>query len=570
MVSNIVSILKNSQHFYYNFTHTVIQIYRKCLVYFITPFLIISSVSYAQIDIEDKNYQQKYSSIFQNSVNNKQGQNQLLQLNRISTLWRLSFDSITMPDGKESMGLLGLYYLAKINSLMNGGIVGYGAIMGDQGGLFVLGIQGEIDHSLFSKFWIRSGVFVGGGGGKVGTGNGSMVRSHIGIAYAFDRFKVGSHYSFVSFLNSNISDNQYSLSLTIPTQFYYANPDFSGKKINNFSMVRYISSFGEIVFNHIYMGIIIQNYFQKFGTKNTIGHIQDNTISLIGVEFGRFITKKTFIFLKTAGALKGNPHGYMDFLAGFGYSYPLTEKYFSLLGKISAGSGGGGHVETGGGLLLETNIGLKLNFTPNIAMQIDGGFLNSPSGHFQAVSLSSKLHYSIEIADIVPTKNAEDTGGSYKFKAWAIRITNLIYRTPKRTNNIANDNVHLICLKFDKYLSNHFFITGQAHSAYAGKFVGGYAAGMIGAGMQSKGIFDDQIKSNVEFLIGAGGGGHLALGEGSIAQSMAGVTFNMNDYIIVLMSIGKVFSLNNDLSSTVIDLGLAIHFSTLTRRIITP
>ena len=119
-------------------------------------------------------------------------------------------------------------------------------------------------------------------------------------------------------------------------------------------------------------------------------------------------------------------------------------------------------------------------------------------------------------------------------------------------------------------MNNHFFITGQAHSAYNGKFVGGYAAGMIGAGIQSKGIFYDQIKSNVEFLIGAGGGGHLALGEGSIAQSMAGVTFNMNDYIILLISIGKVFSLNNDLNSTVIDLGLAIHFSTLTHRTITP
>ena len=161
---------------------------------------------------------------FNNSVINNNIEDTSLTLYHINTLWRLSFDQITMPDKKESMGLLGFYYLAKINPLINGGIVGYSAIKGDQGGLFVLGIQGEIYHSLISKFWIRYGVFFGGGGGVISTGNGSMVRSHIGISYDFNRFKVGGNYSYVSFPDSKISDNQLSLSVTIPSQFYYSNP----------------------------------------------------------------------------------------------------------------------------------------------------------------------------------------------------------------------------------------------------------------------------------------------------------------------------------------------------------
>ena len=119
--------------------------------------------------------------------------------------------------------------------------------------------------------------------------------------------------------------------------------------------------------------------------------------------------------------------------------------------------------------------------------------------------------------------------------------------------------------KFDKLLNKHFFLTGQAHSAYIGKYVGGYAAGVIGVGMQSKGIFNDRIRANVELLIGAGGGGYLTVGHGGIAQYMTGLTYNFNNYLGVLMSIGKVFSLNNELNSTVMDLGLVIHFSTLTR-----
>jgi hypothetical protein len=125
--------------------------------------------------------------------------------------------------------------------------------------------------------------------------------------------------------------------------------------------------------------------------------------------------------------------------------------------------------------------------------------------------------------------------------------------------------VHLICVKFDKLLNNYIFLTGQAHSAYSGNYVGGYAAGLIGIGIQSKAILNDQLKANAEMLIGAGGGGHLAIGQGSIAQSVIGLTYNFNNYIGVRMSTGKVFALKNDLNNNVIDLGLVINFATLVR-----
>ena len=468
-----------------------------------------------------------------------------------------------MPDNDGSMGLLGFYYLAKVSPFINGGIVGYSAISGNQGGLFVLGIEGNIYHRLISKLWIDSGLFVGGGGGKVGTGNGSMIRSQIGLSYDFERFKVGANYSYVSFPDSRIQGKQVGLSIAIPTKFYYTNPNFIGRTINDLNMLNHSSS--NIVFNRIYMGIIVKNYFQEVATKNTFGEVQDNTIWLTGFELGRFMTKNTYILLKTSGAFKGNPHGYMDFLAGIGYNYPFIAKYLSLTGKITAGSGGGGYVETGGGLLVETNIGLTLNFTPNIAMQIDGGYLNSPYGNLKAISLTSKLLYSIETASIAPTTRTKSAEGIYNFNTWAIRITNQVYKHPKRNQNIANDNVHLICVKFDKLLNKYIFLTGQAHSAYSGNYVGGYAAGLVGVGIQSKTIFNDQVKVNAEMLIGAGGGGHLAIGQGAIAQSVFGITYNFTNYFSLRMSTGKLFALKDDLNNDIIDLGLVINFATLIR-----
>ncbi len=533
------------------------------LTSFFTLYLIVPNLINANAHIDGENNHLDNIPFLQDSVNNYDSLDQSLQLNDLSTIWRLSFDSIKMPDNDGSMGLLGFYYLAKVSPFINGGIVGYSAISGNQGGLFVLGIEGNIYHRLISKLWINYGLFVGGGGGKVGTGNGSMIRSQIGLSYDFERFKVGANYSYVSFPDSRIQGKQVGLSIAIPTKFYYTNPNFIGRTINDLNMLNHSSS--NIVFNRIYMGIIVKNYFQEVATKNTFGEVQDNTIWLTGFELGRFMTKNTYILLKTSGAFKGNPHGYMDFLAGIGYNYPFIPKYLSLTGKITAGSGGGGYVETGGGLLVETNIGLTLNFTPNIAMQIDGGYLNSPYGNLKAISLTSKLLYSIETASIAPTTRTKSAEGIYNFNTWAIRITNQVYKHPKRNQNIANDNVHLICVKFDKLLNKYIFLTGQAHSAYSGNYVGGYAAGLVGVGIQSKTIFNDQVKANAEMLIGAGGGGHLAIGQGAIAQSVFGITYNFTNYFSLRMSTGKLFALKDDLNNDIIDLGLVINFATLIR-----
>ena len=533
------------------------------LTSFFILYLIVPNLISANAHIDGENNHLDNIPFLQDSVNNYDSLDQSLQLNDLSTIWRLSFDSIKMPDNDGSMGLLGFYYLAKVSPFINGGIVGYSAISGNQGGLFVLGIEGNIYHRLISKIWINYGLFVGGGGGKVGTGNGSMIRSQIGLSYDFERFKVGANYSYVSFPDSRIQGKQVGLSIAIPTKFYYTNPNFIGRTINDLNMLNHSSS--NIVFNRIYMGIIVKNYFQELATKNTFGEVQDNTIWLTGFELGRFMTKNTYILLKTSGAFKGNPHGYMDFLAGIGYNYPFIPKYLSLTGKITAGSGGGGYVETGGGLLVETNIGLTLNFTPNIAMQIDGGYLNSPYGNLKAISLTSKLLYSIETASIAPTTRTKSAEGTYNFNTWAIRITNQVYKHPKRNQNIANDNVHLICVKFDKLLNKYIFLTGQAHSAYSGNYVGGYAAGLVGVGIQSKTIFNDQVKANAEMLIGAGGGGHLAIGQGAIAQSVFGITYNFTNYFSLRMSTGKLFALKDDLNNDIIDLGLVINFATLIR-----
>ena len=137
---------------------------KKLLISFFILYLIVPNLINANVQIDGENNHQEYIPFLQDSVNNYHSVDKSIQLNDLSTLWRLSFDSIKMPDKDGSMGLLGFYYLAKVSPFFNGGIVGYSAIKGNQGGLFVLGIEGDIYCRLISKLWIHSGLFIGGGG----------------------------------------------------------------------------------------------------------------------------------------------------------------------------------------------------------------------------------------------------------------------------------------------------------------------------------------------------------------------------------------------------------------------
>ena len=69
------------------------------ILYLIVPNLIIAN---AQIDGENNHLDN--IPFLQDSVNNYDSLDKSLQLNDLSTLWRLSFDSIKMPDKDGSMG----------------------------------------------------------------------------------------------------------------------------------------------------------------------------------------------------------------------------------------------------------------------------------------------------------------------------------------------------------------------------------------------------------------------------------------------------------------------------------
>lgn len=61
---------------------------------------------------------------------------------------RFDFQQVAMPFGEKSMGLMGAHYLIKVNDYLNLGGGFLGGITGQRGGLFTLGLDGNLSLPL--------------------------------------------------------------------------------------------------------------------------------------------------------------------------------------------------------------------------------------------------------------------------------------------------------------------------------------------------------------------------------------------------------------------------------------
>jgi hypothetical protein len=105
-------------------------------------------------------------------------------------------------------------------------------------------------------------------------------------------------------------------------------------------------------------------------------------------------------------------------------------------------------------------------------------------------------------------------------------------------------------LKLDRYVGQHIYLSGQAHSAYAGG-AGAYSIGLIGAGVAS--VPSDGVRVGAELLLGAAGGGGVASGSGGIAEAIAWAGVPVTARSQLRIGVGGVRSLRGDLRSAIVE-----------------
>ena len=465
----------------------------------------------------------------------------------------------------ERMGLLGLNYFADITPLIYAGVGTYASVTGTQGGLFTLGVGAGLHHEFARGWWGDLGVHVGGGGGRSSlVGGGLLFRPHIGIAYDWKGLRTGLHYSYIDFPDSEIRSQQIGMTIDIPWDFYYllAHKD---KKVSWDRDDLPLPPERHLAFQRNDFALFLQAYRQQPGTRNVYGEVQDETIGLIGAELDHYLTPQVFWWIKTSGAFRGNPNGYMDLLGGLGTRWALGSKGFALVPKFGAGAGGGGKVDTGGGILLQLQLGAEYSLTARSAARLSGGYLWAPEGELRAFTLSGEILYHLNIATGAD-KPADLAAGHYEARGWRIQIVNQTYLHPQRAGKSVTSPVNLVALQMDQLLTPTFFLCYQAASAYSGRNAGGLATGMIGLGYQrSLSFFNQQIQPFAELLVGAGGGGGLALGGGALVEALLGLHYTLTPTMGLTASVSQLKAIGNDLNTPMFTLGITISFDTLNR-----
>lgn len=472
-------------------------------------------------------------------------------------MFRTTYETVTLPQN-EAMGLIGLDYLFDTQKNIYYGLGGYGALTGECGGFFTLGIEAGYQYNVTDSIALDAGLFVGGGGGGRGvSGDGLMLRPHVGALYDAKSYKLGAYYSKVKF-PGKIDSDQIGVQADIPFETLHVST--TDKDAIRKGLSRLGSQY-DFDWSSYYFSGMLQTYKPTTKARYVSGEPLQQTITLVGIEMGKYLDPSWFAYADVSGAARGGVGGYMDGFGGLGYRWLLAQN-IALKAKASIGSGGGGNVDTGGGFMYKGSVGASFFPTKKLSLDLETGYVDAPDGAFSAMTTRFLLSHNFNVLDISSGGKHAQNYEDFESKKWQLRVGSKRYlasstlRTDKGT-----DPIDLISVKIDRFVNNNFYFTGQTDWAYSG-YVGGYAVGMLGMGYNTEPIYK-QVSIYAELLGGAGAGGGVATEGGALVQPMAGLTFNINKQLNFQAGVGKVIAKSGTLNTTVVDAAIIYKFHSI-------
>ena len=462
----------------------------------------------------------------------------------VDNRFNISLESVEISSN-EDMTLLGAsYFITPKDSNLYYGASLFGTVTGKRGGFFVGGFNLGFNYEFIKDIYFDSGLFLGGGGGgSAPQGGGLMSKKYIGFNYRLDNYLFGLAYSNIEFLNGDIKSSNLAFNFSFAFKTLYADSQYP-KSLNRFNLKN----------DQDYIDATYQLYFPLSNSLKTDNTKLTTTMHLVGVEYGFLIDKDIFVYFESAGAMGGDSTGYMEVLSGVALKNRLNNS-FSLKMRTSFGSAGGGRVKTDGGLINKTSFDLIYRFN-RVKTTVGAGYINALEGDFSAFSSRVAVGLDTNFLTLTNKKSSIDYKNIFT-KRFNIRVANqrYIYKDNITSKNNGLD-VDLIGLKIDMFLNSKIYLSGQAFGAYNGD-AGGYASGLFGIGYLQN-IYKN-IFTVVEVDAGAGGGGSLQTGNGSIFELLAGFRYKIDNRFSLEVSKG-VINLNGTLKTDVLDIALVYNF----------
>ncbi len=465
----------------------------------------------------------------------------------------LSYEAINLPDS-EKMGLAGGNYLVKAYKYLDFGLGVYGAVRGKRGGFFTGGAQLKSQFSLSPVTFLGVEGFIGGGGGgSAPQGGGLMLRgaSFVGAVYGANELKLG--YSYITFPNGDISSEQWFLGYAYRFKSLHF-PGWSNKALS-INVVTGLTD--RLAITPKQFSFQTSFYFPTADNKTVSGETLTQRLDVIGVRYQSLISKKLWFDFETGGAMGGGIDGFAQVFSGMNYKQPISKRVTWSSG-ISLGAAGGGRVSTGGGSMLKMYTGSDVQINKNWILYSHIGLITAPGGEFTAASFNINLgrtYNSLTVGGAIKFSDASSAVNKRKFRIRpGIQSYSSYRRHSRKSSDVVNHPVSSVQIKLDSFFTKTLFFTGHAIGAFDGK-AGGYAVGLVGAGFQFLPF------ANIEFLVGAAGGGGIDVGNGEVIQPMLNAEIPLNKAWSIEPGVGYIHAISGGLSSWVSNFGLSYRFS---------
>jgi hypothetical protein len=246
----------------------------------------------------------------------------------------------------------------------------------------------------------------------------------------------------------------------------------------------------------------------------------DRHLGLAGARAERRSNANGFTWgLEAAAAAKGDASGYMELLGTTSFSFalmPSLDPSWRLGVRLGGGLAGGGAVPTGGGLVAKAAGTMEWSIYPGWTVGAEYGLVRSAKASLRA--RQAQVWLGIDLEPRLDGKS--DDPGHIVRTEW---VGVLQHQTRVKRSDGTSQAIDTIGLKLNRYLGDHFYVSGQAHSAYAGG-AGAYSVGLIGAGLVTS--TQAPFRAGIEAAIGAAGGGGVDTAGGAIARSVVWAGWN--------------------------------------------
>jgi hypothetical protein len=249
-------------------------------------------------------------------------------------------------------------------------------------------------------------------------------------------------------------------------------------------------------------------------------------IGLIGARAERRVGDGFSWGIDAAAAAQGDAAGYMEILGTAAYSIepaPAALPGWRVGVRGSIGAGGGGAVPTAGGLMTKLTGTMEWRVAPGWTVGGDYGDVRSTQGPLRARQAQVWVGMSLEPG----IDGRGPSSGAAVRSEWVGAWQHHTARD--RTDGRARP-LDTIGLKLNRQLGDHLYLSGQAHSAFAGG-AGAYSIGLVGLGLAAQ--------PHAALRVGA----ELQAGGGAIVQGLAWAGWSVPDHGEWRAGLGAVRSL---------------------------